>query len=235
MKNKSLITSISMIAGAIGLSVILILVGGKATNQPTGNHLGNSAPRPQQAAQIVPGPTSLEDNDAVLGNPDAPITLVEFADYQCTFCTKFFNETESILIDKYVKTGKLKIVFRDLVINGRESQNAAEAAECAGEQEKYWDYHDRLYSERRGYNVGVFKKNNLIKFASDLGLDTEQFSSCYESGKYQQEIAKDSQDAARFGARGTPNFFLNGRQLVGAQPYQVFAGLIDQILTNGGL
>ncbi|MBI2670173.1 MAG: DsbA family protein [Candidatus Yanofskybacteria bacterium] len=235
MKNKSLIISISVIAGAIGLSVILILAGGKATNQPERNHLGNSAPRPPQTAQIVPDTASLEDNDAVLGNPDAPVTLVEFGDYQCTFCTKFFNETEPTLIDKYVKTGKLKIVFRDLAINGRESQNAAEAAECAGEQEKYWEYHDRLYSERRGYNVGVFKKDNLIKFASDLGLDAEQFSSCYESGKYRQEIAKDSQDAARLGARGTPNFFLNGRQLVGAQPYQVFAGLIDQLLINGGL
>lgn len=223
-----------MLTGAVGLSVALILIGGKAANQPRRNHLGNGAQRPTQAAQIAPDTISLEDDDAVLGNHDAPVTLVEFGDYQCTFCTKFFKETETALIDQYVKTGKLKIVFRDFVINGRESQNAAEAAECAGEQGKYWEYHDRLYSERKGYNVGVFKDDNLKRFASDFGLNEEQFASCYESGKYRQEITKDAQDAARFGARGTPNFFLNGRQIVGAQPYQVFAGLIDQLLINGG-
>lgn len=231
-KNKSKSASVYIILGAIVIAVVLIIIGGRSGGNgfvPQGGHSGNIN---RQFNGPILSPGELEDDDAVIGDKDAPVTLVEFGDYQCTFCTKFFKETESALIEKYVKTGKLKIVFRDLVINGRESQNAAEAAQCAGEQGRYWQYHDKLFTERRGYNVGVFVKDNLKKFAGDLGLNEEQFSRCYDSGKFRPEIADDGRDASRFGARGTPNFFLNGRQLVGAQPLNVFESLIDQELNQ---
>lgn len=230
--SRSALTSIGVVGGAILIAVLLVVFGGKAANQPSarGRHGANLGQR--QQAQALPDKVFLEETDYVLGKSDAPVTLVEFGDYQCTFCTKFFKETESTLVDRYVNTGKLKIIFRDFVINGRESQNAAEAAECAGEQGKYWDYHNRLFSERRGYNVGVFKEDNLKRFASDLGLDAGQFEACYETGKYRQEIAKDTQDAARFGGTGTPTFFINGQKLVGAQPLNVFAGVIESVINQ---
>jgi len=227
MRNRNTkIASSFIILGATVIAIFLISIGGKTNVPSTGSHLGNL----RQQISELPNLTSLEDDDPILGDPNAPVTLVEFGDYQCTFCTRFFKETEPILIEKYVKTGKLKMVFRDFVINGRESQNAAEAAQCAGEQGKYWEYHNRLYSERRGYNVGTFKEENLKRFAQELGLDTEQFNKCYDSGKYRDEISKDYQDALRFGSRGTPTFYLNGKQLVGALPSYVFEQAIEQLL-----
>lgn len=230
--NKNVSATIGVIGGAIGIAVLLVVFGGKAQNQPLrGGHAAGLG-SPSQQNQVITDTVGLEDTDYVLGDSGAPVTLVEFGDYQCTFCTRFFKETESALIERYVKTGKLKIIFRDLAINGRESNNAAEAAECAGEQGKYWEYHDRLFNERRGYNVGVFKEDNLKRFATDLGLNQEQFAQCYESSKYRSEVSKDTQDARRFGATGTPTFFINGLRLVGAQPIEVFAGTIDQFLTQ---
>lgn len=173
---------------------------------------------------------SLLDDDPVLGDPKAPVTLVEFGDYQCTFCTKFFKETEKPLIEKYVKTGKVKLIFRDFAINGRESVSAAIASECADEQGKFWEYHDKLYTERRGYNVGVFKQDNLMSFAKELGLNEQQFSDCTKSGKYDEEIASDTRDAQSFGGRGTPTFFLNGQIISGALPLSVFENYIEQAI-----
>jgi len=228
MKNKLNIWIGLIVIGAFILGLSLMSVGGRVNNGGGSSYLGNqfgSQSRTTPSSQV-----DLIDDDAILGDADAPITLIEFGDYQCSFCTRFFNETEPELIEKYVKTGKMKIVFRDLPINGRESQKAAEAAECAGDQGKYWEFHDKLFSERRGYNVGVFVEENLKRFAKDLGLDEELFDQCYDSGKFKREIAKDAQDASRLGVRGTPNFFLNGRQIVGAQPLSVFESLIEELL-----
>ncbi|MBI2355872.1 MAG: DsbA family protein [Candidatus Doudnabacteria bacterium] len=192
----------------------------------SGSHTGN--PSPKNPNNL----TLLTDDDPVLGDTNAPVTLVEFGDYQCTFCTKFFKETEKPLIEKYVNTGKVKLVFRDFAINGRESVNAAIASECADEQEKFWEYHDKLYTERRGYNVGVFKQDSLISFAKELGLNEQQFSDCYKSGKYDDEVANDTRDAQAFGGRGTPTFFLNGQIISGALPLSVFENYIESALSE---
>lgn len=225
MKNKSIVPLL-VIGGAAVFAVLLIALGGRVNPGPNGGgHPGSGFNQP-------PDPAELLGTNPILGQADAPVTLVEFGDYQCTFCTRFFKETEPTLIEKYVKTGKLKIVFRNLAINGRESQNAAEAAQCAADQGKFWEYHDRLFNERRGYNVGVFNKDNLVKFAVDLGLDENQFAGCYNSDRHKDLIAQDGRDAARFGARGTPTFFVNGQQLVGAQPAYVFESAIQQIIGN---
>lgn len=225
MKKNFLPTAI--IGGGAVLSFVLIFLGGRV-NQPQNNHLRGLVPQSQEVGDLG----RLENDDAVLGDPSAPVTLVEFGDYQCTFCTKFFNETEPTLIEKYVNTGKLKIIFRDFAINGSESNNAAEAAECAGEQGKYWEYHDKLYQERKGYNVGIFKKDNLVRFAAELNLNTEQFGSCYDSGRFKNEVLSDTRDAGNFGARGTPTFFVNGQILPGAQPFAVFEQILEQELAK---
>jgi len=231
MKKKSPYLPFFIIGGALVLGFFLISSGSSINNGGRSSYLAGQ-PQAQQQANI--SDTSrlkeLEGDNPTLGDPNAPVTLVEFGDYQCTFCTRFFKETEPALIEKYVNTGKLKIVFRDLPINGSESQNAAEAAACADEQGEFWSYHDKLYDERRGYQAGVFTDDNLKIFAGQLDLNREQFDSCYDSGKYRDAIRDDARAAARFGARGTPNFFLNGRQIVGAQPLYIFEGLIEEAL-----
>jgi len=207
------------------VAVVLINSGGKV-DQPGSNSHNQVL---QEGSEVKT--EDLIDDDVVLGDPAAQVTLVEFGDYQCTFCTKFFKETEPALISKYVETGQLKIVFRDLAINGRESVNAAYAAQCAREQDKFWEYHDRLFNERKGYNVGVFNQDNLERFAADLGLNVDEFRTCYSSEKTASEVNKDIRDAQRFGARGTPTFILNGQLVVGAQPLAFWESAIEQLLS----
>lgn len=174
----------------------------------------------------------IEETDVVLGDLDAPVSLVEFGDYQCTFCTRFFFETKDTLVRDYVETGKLKYIFRDFPVNGRESQQAAEASECAAEQGKFWEYHDKLYQERTGYNTGAFSRANLITYAGELGLEVDQFTTCYDAGRYEDEIAKDMREGRALGVSGTPTFIINGQRLVGAQPTSVFTQAIDRFLAE---
>lgn len=223
---------IVIIGGIFGVIVIGIVVMARGSGSIGSSTLNPSAEGGQQEITSVSGHETLVDDDVVLGDPDAPVTLIEFGDYQCTFCTKFFKETEPSLISKYVVTGQLKLVFRDLPVNGPESVNAALAAGCAQTQGSFWKYHDRLFNERTGYNDGVFTEENLVRFAGDIGLDTDAFRTCYQNKDSAQEIAKDARDGQRIGASGTPTFFLNGIRIPGAQPLSVFENAIEQLLAQ---
>jgi len=164
------------------------------------------------------------DDDPFLGNENAPITIVEFSDFQCPFCGKFAEETFPDLKSKYIDTGLVKIVFRDfpLVQIHQYAQKAAEASECADEQNKFWEYHDLIFKNQNALTV-----NDLKKYAFNLGLDTNQFDSCLDSGKYEDEVKKDMQDGINYGVTGTPAFFVNGKLLEGAQPLSAFEELIN--------
>ena len=194
--------------------------------------------------ETLPDPTPISDEiffangSPILGNTDASITLVEFGDYQCHFCNVYFKNTEHKLVDNYVMTGKVNIIFKDFVIIGPDSLGAAHAAHCAGEQEKYWEYHDVLYDNWAGENNGWAGKENLIKFANDVNLDLELFLKCVNSNNYQDVINQSNADAQRLGISGTPAFFVidheNGevRTISGAQPYEVFERVFNSILEN---
>lgn len=173
---------------------------------------------------------SLPDDDPSLGNPAAPVTVVEFGDFQCPFCGRFFKTVEAQLIEKYVKTGQVKFVYRDFAFLGDESNWAAEAANCANEEGKYWQYHDYLYSHQKGENEGAFSKENLKQFARELGLNGNQFDMCLDSDKYAKEIEKDTVDGRTAGVSGTPTSFVNGRIITGAVPFAQLAGVIDEEL-----
>lgn len=172
-----------------------------------------------------------EDDDAVLGKVDAPVTIIEFSDYECPFCEKFFTETYPQLKKDYVDTGKVKIVFRDFPLSFHpNAQKAAEAAECAGEQggnTAYFKMHDKLFQNQNDLSV-----NSLKKYAKEIGLDTAKFNSCLDSGKMASEIQKDESDGQAAGVSGTPAFFINGKLLEGAQPYSAFKKVIDEELAN---
>lgn len=173
-----------------------------------------------------------EESDPFLGNPDAPVTIVEFSDFQCPFCGRFFKMVELQLIEKYVKTGKVKFVYRDFAFLGEESEWAGIAAECSHEQGKFWEYHDYLFNHQQGENGGAFSKANLKLFAQAVGLDTEAFNECLDSDKYSEEVRKDSSDGRALGVSGTPTTFINGKAVVGALPFEEFEKAIKEELAK---
>ncbi len=185
-------------------------------------------------AAVRGGQPSLGDlaGDApFLGDPKAPVTVVEFADFQCPFCGRFFHTAEAPLIDQYVKTGKVKFVYRNFAFLGPESEDAAVAAACAGEQGKFWEYHDYLYNHQQGENEGAFAKANLKKFARAVsGIDGAKFDPCVDQGRYMNAVRADTAAGRSFGVTGTPATFINGRLVSGAQPIAAFVSVIEEEL-----
>jgi protein-disulfide isomerase len=167
------------------------------------------------------------DDDAVKGDPNAPVTIVEFSDFECPFCARFYTQTLPQIEEKYIETGKVKLVYRDFPLSFHQmAQKAAEAAECADDQDMFWEMHDQIYENQDSLSL-----ENLKAWASDLGLDTDDFNDCLDTGKYEQEVKDDMAEGASYGVRGTPAFFINGKAVTGAQPYAVFEAAIEEALS----
>jgi protein-disulfide isomerase len=160
------------------------------------------------------------------GPSSAPVSIVKFEDFQCPFC-KQVQPTIVELLKRY--DGKVRLVHKDLPLDSIHPQahQAAEAARCAGEQGKYWNYHDVLYA-----NSTKLGLEDLKGYASELGLNVESFRACYNSGKYKAVVKKDLNEGAQLGITGTPSFFINGREISGAQPLEAFAAIIDEELAQ---
>jgi protein-disulfide isomerase len=178
------------------------------------------------------GTISTAMGSAILGDPSAPLTIVEFGDYQCHQCYNWFHNTKPAIFQDYIETGKANFVFVDLAFLGRDSPKAAQASYCAEDQGMYWEYHDMLYiSQEPKIDGGWANSERLKAFAFSLGLDMELFESCLDSGKYSKRVQYNSQQARDHGVRGTPGFFIVGpdgqQQLGGAQPYSVFKQVLD--------
>ncbi len=182
-------------------------------------------------AQATQGFT--EEDDRVRGNPQAPLTLLEYSDFTCGFCEKFFQETWPILFSEYIDTGKVRLVYRDFprALSGP-SVDTALAARCAGEQGQYWAMHDRLFA-----SGDKFSPAQLRQQAEALQLDGRQFASCFEASQYTQDIFKDRIEGGQLGIRGTPYFILYATDdpqeavaIPGAFPYEVFKEEIDKLL-----
>jgi protein-disulfide isomerase len=138
------------------------------------------------------------------------------------------------LLQQYVDTGEAQFVYKHSAFLGPESVWAAQAAECAADQGKFWEYHDLLFQRQKGENQGAFSKDNLIGFAKELGLDMTQFEPCLQDDKTLARVQADTQEGQQFGVRGTPTFFINGKPLVGAQPLEAFQNAIAQAMESGG-
>ena len=259
--NKSspyLVPASIVIAGAMIASALFFSLKGTETgipNQPS-----------QGAAGALLGET-IEVNlggNPVLGEENAQITIVEFSDYQCPFCGRFFSQTEPQILEKYVKTGLAKFAYRDFAFldgfvgqDRGESHLAAEAARCAGDQGQYWQYHDTLFQNQNGENVGAFSVDNLKKFASRLNLNAADFAECLDEGKYQNIVVQDTNEGGASGVSGTPTVFIGKGKLIvdpqlirlqaqagenvvqmdngtiviiGALPFAAFESIIDNIL-----
>lgn len=168
----------------------------------------------------------------VRGQANAPVTIVEYGDFQCPNCGAFARSTEAELIRRYIDSGKAKLVWKNFAWIGGESKQAAQAAACAGAQGRFWEYHDYLYAHQRGENAGAFSVTNLKSFATALALDRAAFDPCLDSGRYQSVIDKDASEVRSLGLTGTPTFIINGTRIVGAQPLSVIAKIIDDKLAG---
>lgn len=172
-------------------------------------------------------------NLPVLGDEKAKITIVEFGDFQCPFCELFFKQVEPVIRDQYIKNGQVKIQWRDFAFLGPESFWAAEAARCANNQGQFWQYHDLLFNRQKGENQGAFAKDNLKKFAGELGLNQQDFDTCLDSGQYTQTVKDDTDYGRSVGVNGTPATFINGEMVTGvnqADPFTQFKVVIDKYL-----
>ena len=183
--------------------------------------------------------TSFFDNGSpILGDPNAPITLVEFGDYQCHFCNVYYKNTEHKIFNEYVMTGKVNIIFKDYTIIGADSTVAALGAHCAQEQGKFWEYHNTLFDNYGGENNGWAGQENVFRFAEDIGLDMNKFIECNNNEVYLEKISISNNDARTLGITGTPAFYvisLSNQQIEfisGAQPYEVFENIFNSMLEN---
>ena len=154
----------------------------------------------------------------------------EFGVLQCPFCKRCAVTTEQQIKDKYVKSGQAKIIWRDFSFLGEESIQASQAARCANEKGKFWEYHDKLFERQGGENVGVFADDKLASFAVEIGLNKGEFMSCLSSGKYKEVVRRDTVEGQQVGITGTPGFVINGRVIVGALPFQAFEEAIEEAL-----
>lgn len=181
-------------------------------------------------APAAPLNVSYDSSDPARGPEKAPVTIVEFSDFQCPFCKRYVDETLPLILATY--GDRVRYVFRDFPVAELhpQAQKAAEAAQCAAEQGKFWEYHDRLFQ-----NQGALDLPALEASAKALGLNEAAFASCLEGGKYAQAVQKDFADGRSYGVTGSPTFFINGRKLVGAQPYPTFQKLIDDSLATASV
>ena len=223
-----------IVAGVFVVIVIAVIIG--FTSYQTGWESSNEMVmeqflKSQQKAQL-----EFENGSPILGSESAPVTIVEFGDYQCEACYLWFHTTRSTLIDNYIETGKAKLVFVDLPFLGRDSPIAAQASYCADDQGKYWEYHTILYTFQDGPpDSGWADRDRLNSFAFSLDMNMDEFNECMDSSKYKQRVKANYNEAVKNDADRTPTFIIfsqDGKKEMfsGAQPYSVFAATIESML-----
>lgn len=229
---------ISIIIASVIISGTVLYSSNKKNTVYVNQNQPNNQPDNQPS-----GPVKVSiDDDAVLGDKNAPITLIEFSDFQCPFCRSFVKQTLPQIKEEYINTGKVKFVYRDFPLSFHpESVPSAESSECAGDQGKFWEMHDVIFDEQEKQGQGTiqFTNDDIKKWAAKIGLDTAKFNQCFDSGKYKQEVQKDIADGSAAGVSGTPAFFIgqssddwmiNGILVSGAQPFSAFKVIIDKEL-----
>lgn len=247
--NPLVSTPVAILVGAVLISLSILISGGAIKIKGFNSGAGAPANAPTQTGDTAPlpepsiGPVKVSlDDDPVLGDKNAPVTIIEFSDYECPFCKRHYDQTHAQLKTNYIDIGKVKLVFRDLPLSFHDPMATVEAiaANCAREQGgdvAYYKYHDVMFEKTTSNGDGLTKEQ-LYQFASDQGLNQANFKSCVDSEKYKDEITKDLTDAGSSGATGTPSFIIakstgqeiEGKLIVGAQPYSVFQSEIDALL-----
>ena len=235
----SILAAAVMVGGAIIFSTLYKGGSAPAVVAPTpagGAAAGNVVAATSTVAAAAQAMT-LNARDAILGNADAKVTIVEYGDYQCPFCVQFFSQTQPQIIQNYVNTGKVRMVFRDFAFLGPESTAASEAAQCAEDQNKLWAYHDALYTAKLaddakggGESDGFYTTAEFLTLARQVGLNIPTFTSCINNNADGSIVAQEKDAASAAGINSTPSFLINGTPVTGAQPYSVFQQVLDSAL-----
>lgn len=241
--------NLALICGTIIVACLIIagtiLYNNSKSSSKNDVVVNENVPNQQQQQQQPTGPVKVSvDNDAVLGDKNAPLTMIEFSDYECPFCKRHFTDVYPQIKKDYIDKGKLKLVYRDFIAvpsHNPLATSEAMAAECAREQggdSVYFKYHDEIF-KRTTSNGNGLAASQLAVIAKDLGLNSAVLQQCLDSNKYKDEVNEDIADAAKAGVRGTPSFFvgkssadgvIDGTIIVGAQPYSAFKVIIDEML-----
>jgi protein-disulfide isomerase len=247
--NQLVVNGESMKDKLVPFLVALVVIGAFAVGLLYGKvsvyEQGGSVRNPAGTADVIPGGAQPEppqevvltdemwqelitEPAAAIGDANAPVVMVEFADYQCPFCARYFSETYGQIKTNFIDTGKVRYLIRDLPLTFHQNAKpAAIAARCAGDQGKYFEMHDALYENQQEWS-NVNPKDHFVRYAGEIGLNGNNFTSCYDGGKYDSVVDEELGLASRVGATGTPTFFINGEKLVGAQPYVAFEDVLNR-------
>ncbi|MFQ6000595.1 MAG: DsbA family protein [Anaerolineae bacterium] len=192
---------------------------------------GSATPEPPTIAPTPTWPSQTPEGDPVKGSPDAPVTIIEYSDYQCPYCARFATETLPLIEENYIATGKVRLVFRNFPVH-QQAVVVAGAAVCAQEQGKFWQMHDASFAQQEEWSGNPDFMDLFEGYAQDMGLDTDQFTSCLSAGEWLDKLKKDFEAGQEAGVQGTPSFFINDQAIVGAQPFEVFQEVIEQELAK---
>ncbi|MBI4131951.1 MAG: DsbA family protein [Nitrosarchaeum sp.] len=190
-------------------------------------------PQSEDDSKLLTESKLIQNGSPIMGEPSATITIVEWGDYQCTFCYKFHQSTMNTIKQDFIETGKVKLVFKDFPLNGPDSILAAEAAYCAQDQGKYWQYHDELYKNWGGERTGWVNRDSLDKFATTVSLDLEKFDKCLDEHRYLERVNQMYEFGREIGIDATPSFLVFSNEkiikIIGNQPLEVFLKSIDEL------
>ena len=221
----------SFLIGVLITKVSYLEKSGGTAAAPTDDSLGTGSP------QRPAGPVDVDQGHLpILGKSDAKVKIVEFSDFQCPFCKSLFDDSLAQIKKDYIDTGKASFAYRHYPLTAihPNAQKAAEASECANEQEKFWDYHDLLFTNQSEWESleATAAKAKFVEYAGTLGLNTSQFEGCVASSKFADAVNKDAEDGTSAGVSGTPATFVNGILVEGAVPYSEFKAQIEQALSQ---
>ncbi len=249
---RSLALPAAVLAIVAGLAVATVMGGSDGDGAEDAPTSPPDAPTtaPDGAPDVASDPAEVDDEVVValralerreegdplaLGDVDAPLTLVQWADFQCPFCRRFAVETEPELIERYVEPGLLRIEWRDLPLVGQESLTAARAARAAAEQGAFWEFHQAVYAQELERDAGHLDEEGVVEFAEGIGLDIERFVGDLEDQALLDRVAEDAGIARELGITGTPAFLIDGRPLLGGQPTEVFVDAIESLLDDADI
>jgi protein-disulfide isomerase len=224
-----------LIPVAAGIAIVIAIIAGimaSNSNVDTGTAQQGNESNAEVSKLSFSSLTS--GGSAVRGDPSAPVTIVEFSDFQCPNCGRFARNTAPQIVEEYIETGKANMVYKHFPIRGPDSIAASLASQCANEQGKFWEFHDLLFNSQEAEGSGWASPANMKEFASELGLDREKFDSCLDSERYSSFVENDFAFAREIGATGTPTFVVvksDGSEpegILGAQPFSSFKAVLDK-------
>jgi protein-disulfide isomerase len=233
-------TRVSLVL-SLSMSLLVIFGGLTGCSTPVATPTETPVPptdtptlQPDTTPQATREPLIPLDDDPVLGSPDAPVTMIEYSEYLCPYCRRFVLDTMPLIEEQYIDTGKVKLIFRDYPVHGQGAIAMGMVAECAADQEKFWEMHVMLYERVEEWSQSEDVLATILGYADELGLDGDVYTTCLEEGAVVERIREDYEIAVQEGVNATPTFFVNGTLIRGAVPFEDFQKVIEEELEKSG-